>query len=228
MVLNDYKVQRRDQYQIAQAARQMRAAFPEHVRGRMIDPVGILKALFRTKRMEKGQLRIRFMPHDEEAPAKITYNPLTLWVSKKVWRTALWGQRHFASWARARWVLFHEIGHIVLHDDREAMKFSPDASARTKLPKEESAEDQADKFAMFLACPMTDTIGSFDVDDVGTLHGLPEDISGEILEIAATYVRHKEDAIYTKQSCEVCGWTMTHNGSYLLCDNCVPPIKLLL
>lgn len=226
IVLKDYKVRPRDLYEIALEAKTLRNAFPEHVRGRMIDPVGVLKALRRTKRMGKGRLTIKFLPESDMTPGKVSYNPLTLWIRKDIWRTAAFGQKRFEDWLQARWVLLHELGHIALHDDREVIGYTGDHSIRTSLPIEVSAEDQADKLAMFLACPITNSTRSFNIEDLATLHGIPEEVCEEVLAIARTYVEHNEGTLYTRQNCETCHGTMRHKGSYLLCTNCQPEVRI--
>ena len=82
----------------------------------------------------KGKLQIKFYSSERELPerAYVTFNPLTLHIVETIWRDAGLGIPY------ARYILAHETGHIVLHDEF-AVAFSDDKAAQLKyLQNEES------------------------------------------------------------------------------------------
>ena len=81
-----------------------------------------------TKRLSgKGKLHIEFHSPDElPEGACITFSPLTLHIIKRIWDDAGAGQTY------ARFIVAHEIGHIVLHDEL-AVAFSNDKEAILRI-----------------------------------------------------------------------------------------------
>jgi hypothetical protein len=110
---------------------------------------------------KKGPLNFRFFdagPDDD--PAFVTFNPLTLHVDREIWEWADQGD------PKARFVIAHEIGHLILHD-HFATAFSDDPEVRIKsFPNEYSAEWQANTFAYYFLLP-THIVTAY--DDVETL-----------------------------------------------------------
>lgn len=222
----DYIVKRRDLFDLTAEAKKLRRALLGPTKGKLIDPKVVLNILRERDLLGKGQLKIAMQSHSDEKPACVSFNPLVLHVSKKIWEDAD-DDRKFARWAFARWVLWHEIGHIFLHD-HTARPYSHDDSSHIRLPKEESGEWQADTFGMALATGFDASISSLDVYSVSTLFGLPEEISEELIELCSKYVHHKGPKIQVKQRCPDCGNTMSHTGSYLECSVCIPPVRFAL
>jgi hypothetical protein len=98
---------------------------------------------------KKGPLRIEFFDRafKYDDPAYVTFRPLTLHVDRRIWNDAKAGDGY------ARFVIAHEIGHIVLHDD-SAKAFSSDPSLQIQFAeKEYSAEWQANIFAGYFLLP---------------------------------------------------------------------------
>lgn len=96
-----------------------------------------------------GGLKIEFYDQGEGQPeAFVSYRPLTLHVDREIWKDANLGV------PRSRYILAHEVGHIVLHRVDADLGFSegPDAQLRAP-PEERSAEWQANVFAHFLLVP---------------------------------------------------------------------------
>jgi len=83
----------------------------------------------------KGKLQIEFYdPEDLPEQACVTFDSLTLHIVKRIWDDAAAGRPY------ARFIVAHEIGHIVLHDRTAAafpmtkMPFS-NSSRRRNRPK---------------------------------------------------------------------------------------------
>jgi hypothetical protein len=101
--------------------------------------------------VKNGHLHIEFIDAPENARddelAWVEFRPnLTLHVDREVWRLAQQGE------PRARFILAHEVGHIILHQD-DAKHFSSDPRLQTKAAKiddkEHSAEWQANTFSSY-------------------------------------------------------------------------------
>jgi hypothetical protein len=96
----------------------------------------------------KGPLSVRLY-EDEELPERacVTFNPLVLHIRKMIWQDADIGKSY------ARFIVAHEVGHIVLHD-QHALAFSNDAEAKLNfVQEEESGELQANSFADLFLVP---------------------------------------------------------------------------
>src|SRR5690242_17906696 len=79
----------------------------------------IEQTLIRRLSKKKGKLEIRFfdMTNEQDHPAYVTIDPLTLHVDREIWQLAKIGDPF------ARHVLAHEVGHIVLHGQYEKAAF---------------------------------------------------------------------------------------------------------
>jgi hypothetical protein len=223
----DHIVRRRDKSEVFDVARDVRRLLKNFIHGGWLDVYEAIKWLEGKKIQEKGRLVIKTdTPLAKNVPAQVTYNPLTLHVDPPVWRSA-GDTNHFHAWAYARWVLFHELGHIFLHDHYDST-FTDDDSVRANYPPEERAEDQADWFAAFLACPLTERIKQLDSYTLATLRNIPEDIAEFILELAETYVEHKHGESIAKLTCPDCGSELERADNNLLCLNCEPTKTFML
>jgi Zn-dependent peptidase ImmA (M78 family) len=93
--------------------------------------------------LKKKSLKIELYDRDfpQDDPAYVSFDPLTLHVDRQIWIAAKSGDPY------ARFVIAHEIGHIVLHDN-SAKAFSNDKSAQISFADDgHSAEWQANMFA---------------------------------------------------------------------------------
>src|SRR6202011_6058679 len=98
---------------------------------------------------KKGRLGIEFFDRasGDGDPAYVTYSPLILHVDRKVWQRAKERDGY------ARFIIAHEVGHILLHNDYEH-KFSHDPSVQINFAQDEySSEWQANKFAAYFLLP---------------------------------------------------------------------------
>jgi Zn-dependent peptidase ImmA (M78 family) len=135
----DHKVTFRRREEIKQIAERARSL------GKEFDRAGFqitnyLRMLAHENLLKTGLLQIRtFSAKDGEAPAYVTYNPTTLHVDQEIWGDADDGE------PGARFILAHELGHIILHD-HYAQPFSGEKQKWITMD-EESAEWQANTFA---------------------------------------------------------------------------------
>ena len=115
----DYFVPFRSDESIAELARRVRKGFDADD----LCSFNIISAIRKLEGEEfgsSGKLAIRLFDDDEEDLAYVTFSPLTLNVHRELWDDAELGE------PKARFILAHELGHIVMHQhDRQA--FSEDA-----------------------------------------------------------------------------------------------------
>ncbi len=146
----DHYVGYRSEETIAQLAVNLRDA-----RGSRSDPTFDIVDFVETtlprylKSRKKGPLKIEFYDRDfpQDDPAYVTFNPPTLHVDRTIWADAKAGVEY------ARFIIAHEIGHIVLHDNL-AKAFSSDRSAQIRFADDgQSAEWQANTFAGHFLAP---------------------------------------------------------------------------
>jgi len=163
------------------------------------------------KRLKKGTLHIEFfemLPGGDAA--YITFDPLTLHIDKEIWDLAKIGDPD------ARYIIAHEIGHIILHD-HFAKAFSIDPAIQLKFDvKQRSAEWQANTFAAYFLLP-THVIAAFDcVEDVVRACSVNSDLARE--RFAAVRETKSRSAKYEGDPCNKCGdFTLDCNGR---CNTC--------
>lgn len=148
MRTGDFWVQPLDDAKIEEIANDWRALAHQLFGGDFFNIVDFFNLVFQRRHHRGQRVSIKFMEKDSSGPpAKVSFKPLTLHVKVDVWEAARQGE------AWARYIIAHECGHIVLHDDFAKGFSSPDAR---RLPQSEylrSAERQADKFADYLLAP---------------------------------------------------------------------------
>jgi hypothetical protein len=115
------------------------------------DIVAFVERVLQQEWVKKGHLHIEFFDAPENAKdeelARVEFRPrLELHIDRETWRLAEQGE------PRARFIVAHEVGHIILHQD-DAKHFSNDPRLQTKAAKiddqEHSAEWQANTFASY-------------------------------------------------------------------------------
>jgi IrrE N-terminal-like domain len=151
-VRSDYKVDRWGETSLKEVA----AAFlSAHGVGRSSGSFEITEFVETTvthycKKKRNSELRIHLFERADkyDEPANVTFGTnITLHVDRRVWDAAKVGDEY------SRFVVAHEVGHIVLHD-HNAQSFSSEPSLRIKFAEREySAEWQADTFAEYLLVP---------------------------------------------------------------------------
>ncbi|HEY6577817.1 MAG TPA: ImmA/IrrE family metallo-endopeptidase [Rhizomicrobium sp.] len=221
----DYVVSPRSEESIAQLAYKLR-----DVRGSREEPrfniADFVKNTLPThlKAIKKGDLRLEFYDRDfkEDDPAFVSFNPPTLNSDKQIWVDAGAGDSY------PRFVMAHEIGHLVLHD-RSAKAFSQDKSDQIQfIDNEESAEWQANIFAGHFLLPDAVIQKIAQVSFIASICQVPEALALERV-IAFRRVQERKNRTFAGGYCSKCGnfSLLQMNGSTLVkcttfdCDNVV-------
>jgi hypothetical protein len=171
--------------------------------------------------LKKGPLHFDFMDVPEgKTPAYVTYNPvLTLHIDRETWELARLGE------PKARFIVAHEVGHIVLHD-HYAQSFSDDPSEHiTFVQEEERAEWQANNFASYLLLTACVLDAFHDADDLARSCIVPQAMAAQRLALADEERQRKERCArartYLGDPCPRCGnFTVLALGLELRCDIC--------
>jgi IrrE N-terminal-like domain len=165
----------------------------------------------------KGKLQIKFYG-SEEIPerAYVTFNPLTLHIDEQIWHDAGLGKPY------ARYIVAHEIGHIVLHD-KFAVAFSDEKAAQlVYVQDEESGEWQANIFADFFLVPDYIAIKLKDPDLIAGLCVVTDHLAVRRVR-EATSAKDVITPPYEGEMCSKCwNFTLLQNGSGTECETCGP------
>ncbi|SRR6266581_2784095 len=169
-----------------------------------------------TKRFtQKGRLQIECYDRGRaDEPAFVTFRPLVLHIDRKIWEAAGLGDTY------ARFVVAHEIGHIVLHDEF-AVAFSDDEAAQLAyLDNEESGEWQANVFAGYFLAPDHVVLKLGDADVIAGLCV----ISDELALKRYTEAKNTKEVLHQKYEGDMCNecsnFTLIRNGCTTTCDTC--------
>jgi hypothetical protein len=163
----------------------------------------------------KGRLKIEFYDRcKNDDPAYVTFEPLTLHIDRRVWSSAAAGQ------AYARFIVAHEIGHIVLHD-QFAVAFSQGGQAQLNyLQDEESGEWQANVFAGYFLAPDHLVLKLQDPDVIAGLCVITDELAVKRLSEASAN-KSVLSPTYEGDMCGECGnFTLLRNGTCMKCDTC--------
>jgi len=120
---------------------------------------------------------------------------------------------------KARFIIAHEIGHLILHDC-DSQPFSPSIDKKLQfLQNEESAEWQANKFADSFLVPRHVAASFNDASELAQYcHVELECAKRRIDEIRILAMKNKN---YSGNACEECGdFRIKSFGSSHLCENC--------
>ncbi|WP_159727036.1 ImmA/IrrE family metallo-endopeptidase [Methylosinus sp. Ce-a6] len=207
---SDYKVSATTAKQLAADAEELRKLLDADQRTEF-NPLDAIRLFEKREVPKKGLLRVLLFDAPKGSkPARVKYKPLRLFVDGDVLEAARVG------YPPERFIIAHELGHIVEHDDT-AKAFSASDSERLKAwPKEELAEWQADTFADNLLVPRK-FLFSFRLD-VGAI--------ASACNVERQVVQRQIDALkserrYVCEECLECGcFTLTRKGTCLQCDVC--------
>jgi hypothetical protein len=164
------------------------------------------------KKLRKGLFKIAlFDAKRSDKLAYVSFNPLTLNVDREIWQDAGIGEPF------ARFVVAHEIGHLIFHD-AFAQAFSNDPSVRIKaFTKEESAEWQAHTFAYYFLMP-THIVAHHDLEALIRICGVTREIAIARLTLRAPQAQAQS---FDGDACSTCGnFTLVWNGTHLICSKC--------
>lgn len=159
-----------------------------------------------------GPVKLLFDVKEGEPPAYVTYSPCKiLHIDADIWHLAKQGE------PEARYIVAHEIGHIMLHDG-SAQAFSNDPELRIKFAglSEYSAEAQADWFADHFLSPLS-IVSSLSEDDLVKLCGIPSDLAKRQLD----KIRPKPRLLIMSDGdlCpQCCNFSIVSCGSKLRCN----------
>ena len=217
-MLSDYKVRRLRIDYIAQTA----LAWRKGVADLLAPSFNIVDFLELTlkPRLQNIDLEIRFFdaaPGSRPAyvlfkrPDDTSRRIVILHMDNEVWELAKLGE------PKARFIVAHEIAHIILHD-HEAKAFSEDDGSRsTQFEKEEMAEWQADAFALCFLMPARFVLAFDDAQQLSRAasveykHALQRfnDVKAESLRFASSY----------GYACDRCGeFKMSRHGIEMKCE----------
>lgn len=175
--------------------------------------VEFIKQLIQRPKHRGGRLAVKFMTEDSPLPAKVSFDPLTLHVRVDVWRAAQTDE----PWAR--WILAHECGHLILHDNY-AKGFAIEGSARIPLDEQErSAEWQADRFADYLLMPTEILERLISPHDVAVRAGVePQHAFRRFQQVSQFWERHGKQ--YGEQCCQCYNFSLSRIGCRTKCSIC--------
>ncbi len=158
---------------------------------------------------KKGELRL--VPFEDGAgnpPAFVTFGPPTLHYHRPIWSEADQGE----PWSR--FVLGHEVGHLVLHD-HFALAYSKEAAADIKgLDPGFNVEWQANTLAYHLFVPDEFAAAIGNARDIARRCGVERDIAQ--LRLASTTKVVKADL--AGDFCPRCGGLTLFRGGTAACD----------
>lgn len=131
-MLKDYYVSYRGEESIAQLATRLRDAHVSRFEA-SFDIIDFVEQTLPRFLGKKRPLKIVFYAPDSysDSPAHVSFAPLTLNIEDEIWAEAKAGGGY------ARFVIAHEIGHMVLHD-HSAKAFSKDKSVQISFAEEGS------------------------------------------------------------------------------------------
>jgi hypothetical protein len=207
----DYKVARRSERQIMATAERLRVSL-EVDNNLEFNPLDAVRWFHRQEIPGKGLLRV--VPF--EAPrgakrARVKYKPLRLMIDRPIWEAAI-----EEGDPEARFILNHEIGHMIMHDHNAKAFSSDDADRLTAWPREYLAEWQADTFADHVSLPWK-FIASFDFDPakIALFCNVPRAVALRQIDSL------RSSRNYSGDMCPFCGnFTLVHRNYTVTCDTC--------
>jgi hypothetical protein len=170
------------------------------------------------KHLRKGSFTVeRFdRKSPKEDPAFVTYDPTVLHVDRMIWARATRRDGF------ARFVVAHEIGHIILHDSF-AKPFSSDPTLNIRFGgmDEYSAEWQANIFARYFLVPDL-IVAQFETEEqMVELCDVPDDVARDALATHKEKVRRAQ-AHAEQEYCIDCGHlAVVRKGTISKCSRCM-------
>jgi hypothetical protein len=160
----------------------------------------------------KGDLRIAFFDAEDGADyAYVTFHPITLHVDRQLWKEADLGE------PSARYVLAHEIGHIVLHNHLSYAFSPPTTKTGSWGINGLSVEHEANRFAHHLLVPNEVALQVADIRAIARRCSVTMDVANDRYQAVSRLVC----AVQQGAPCPECGnFTLVRNGTCLKCDTC--------
>jgi Zn-dependent peptidase ImmA (M78 family) len=156
---------------------------------------------------------------NDESPGFVRFaEPMAMHLDRKVWTLARFND------PKPRFIVGHEIGHAVLHDDH-SMTFSGDPAKHANIEKERSAEWQADTFAAHFLLPDHIIEEFSDLSEIGNVCRVDPDLVRQSLR--AVEKTRDNYPYYENIQCECGNYTLRRSRDFLKCDRCGKSTQLL-
>ncbi|WP_417581798.1 ImmA/IrrE family metallo-endopeptidase [Pelagibacterium sp.] len=210
----DYIVEYRSEQRIAEIADIIRNLAPSGTKKLSIAICRFIRHELTNYLGHNFRLRL-YLPEEDEREAYVSYNPLKLNVQRGIWRSAELGV------SESEFVLTHEIGHLVMHQDFEKAFSSTGEELVHAMGKERSAEWQANTFADYFLCP--DWIIARHMNDPQTA-AIMLNISSELAEHRAFQIKRFGPIVpiaVEGDACNRCSnFTLMAEGVMVRCTTC--------
>lgn len=208
----DYIVEPRSSAMIAAQIAELKSRTPVDHNGR-VRVTDFIKSL-----VEDGfngrKLKLKLFTAPENAPqselAFVNNILFELCCDQELWNDAEIGE------PLARFILAHEIGHIILHTNKRSTRYySPISASDRKAKKEHYSEWQANEFALQFLIPSNALCANVTTYDIARRFGVETDIADRAIHSI------KERFIYNGDYCPKCGnQTIAVNSNIVICDEC--------
>jgi hypothetical protein len=207
---SDYKVIGKTAASIAADAERLRELLGVNQRAEF-NPLDAIKLFEKRGLPNKGLLKVCLFDAPKGGkPARVKYKPLRLFIDRDVLEAASEG------FPFERFIVGHELGHIVEHDDTAKAFSASDSDRLTAWPKEELAEWQADTFADNLLVPRKFLFAfRFDVNSIASTCNVERQVVQRQIDAL------KSERRYVCKECPECGcFTLVRKGTCLKCETC--------
>ncbi len=221
----DHPVKSRSEYQIQYDAQRLR----EFLGVEGLASFNIVRAVEETfipKFRKKGIVRLNLTSDDPSpgSPALVVFDPpsigpnrnITLNIRRDVLNDANDGDGY------SRFVVAHELGHIILHDHMPSLFSSTSVRLLTSYPEEETAEWQANTFAKYALVPDWLVFEHRDVASLRFACQIEEEISKDRIETVKRRNRTVWSSLIDKicPNCDRRNLYLTNSGaSCYFCDH---------
>lgn len=207
----DYKVRFRTYDQVGEAADDLRAKLGL-ANAYSFNIVKQIRRLIGKTFSDLGALSLHLYDDGSEF-AFVTFNPLVLHVDKNIWEEAEMGE------PKARFVLAHELGHIVMHGHYRQEFSANETAGLTFFPPEERSEPQAHWFAAHFLAPDRLVLDCRTEFEISEYFGFPSEyiyLKREALarrrvklpsELCGGCGGSAMAGDWLPRKCSVCGWT---------------------
>ncbi|MDR3472021.1 MAG: ImmA/IrrE family metallo-endopeptidase [Devosia sp.] len=217
MSSNDFKVRRRWPSEIADLAARWRQAGSDGHSANWFDVVNFLNDIVVPGLASKDRrVEIELVDDEEPEQAWVDIAKGKLFVRGAVWQKA---KQHDP---RARLIIAHEIGHLILHTDQVYSFTKPYEYGLRSIEDNESAEHQANWFAWSLLLPDSVLLRlrkTLTTSSIATLTLVEDKVVELRLNQLALDKRYRGS--FTGDECPECGsLDVARNGITSVCDQC--------
>lgn len=148
-------------------------------------------------------------------------NRVTLNVARSVWHRAENG------FAQDKYILCHEIGHIIMHSHDELAYSESIPSNVEDIPENERTEPQANLFADLFLLPERFLEGFDNPEEIADYFDIPLKCAQRRFEHIRDMRRRRSRRLQTGEVCPGCAnFTLISDGTYLKCETCGSKVGL--